>query len=62
MESMFHLIEHHWQSISPMELVIYQLARGNTFNTRVIGLEVLVQIVVADIDVNSVAQKKADFR
>ena len=39
MESMFHLIEHHWQSINPMELAIYQLARGNTFNTRVIGLE-----------------------
>ena len=39
MKSMFHLIEHDWQDISPMELVIYQLARGNTFNMRVIGLE-----------------------
>ena len=39
MESMFHLIEHDWQHISPLELVIYQLARGNTFNMRVIGLE-----------------------
>lgn len=39
MESIFHLIEHDWQDISPMELVIYQLARGNTFNMRVIGLE-----------------------
>ena len=39
MESMFHLIEHDWQHINPMELVIYQLARGNTFNMRVIGLE-----------------------
>ena len=39
MESMFHLIEHDWQNINPMELVIYQLARGNTFNMRVIGLE-----------------------
>ena len=39
MESMFHLIAHDWQDISPMELVIYQLARGNTFNMRVIGLE-----------------------
>ena len=39
MESMFHLIEHDWQDISPMELVIYQLARGNTFNMRVVGLE-----------------------
>ena len=39
MESMFHLIQHEWQAISPLELVIYQLARGNTFNMRVIGLE-----------------------
>jgi len=39
MESMFHLIAHDWQEINPMELVIYQLARGNTFNMRVIGLE-----------------------
>ncbi len=39
MESMFHLIEHKWQAINPLELVIYQLARGNTFNMRVIGLE-----------------------
>ncbi len=39
MKSMFHLIEHNWQDINPMELVIYQLARGNTFNMRVIGLE-----------------------
>ena len=39
MESMFHLIQHEWQSINPLELVLYQLARGNTFNMRVIGLE-----------------------
>jgi hypothetical protein len=39
MESMFHLIEHDWHDIAPMELIIYQLARGNTFNMRVIGLE-----------------------
>jgi len=39
MESMFHLIQHEWQKINPLELVIYQLARGNTFNMRVIGLE-----------------------
>jgi len=38
-ESMFHLIQHDWQEINPLELTIYQLARGNTFNTRVIGLE-----------------------
>ncbi len=39
MVSMFHLIEHDWHDITPLELVIYQLARGNTFNMRVIGLE-----------------------
>ena len=39
MESMFHLIQHKWQEINPLELVVYQLARGNTFNMRVIGLE-----------------------
>jgi len=39
MESMFHLIQHEWQDINPLELAIYQLARGNTFNMRVIGLE-----------------------
>jgi len=39
MESMFHLIQHEWRDINPLELVVYQLARGNTFNMRVIGLE-----------------------
>jgi hypothetical protein len=39
MESLFHLIQHEWQEISPLELATYQLARGNTFNTRVIGLD-----------------------
>ena len=39
MEPLFHLIKHEWQEISPLELAIYQLARGNTFNTRVIGLD-----------------------
>ena len=39
MESLFHLIQHEWQEISPLELAIYQLARGNTFNTRIIGLD-----------------------
>jgi len=39
MESMFHLIQHEWQDINPLELVVYQLARGNTFNMRVIGLD-----------------------
>jgi hypothetical protein len=39
MESMFHLIQHEWQDINPLELTIYQLARGNTFNMRVVGFE-----------------------
>jgi len=39
MESMFHLIQHDWQPIGPLELTLFQLARGNTFNMRVIGLE-----------------------
>ncbi len=39
MKSMFHLIQHDWQFIGPLELVIYQLSRGNTFNMRVMGLE-----------------------
>jgi hypothetical protein len=39
MESMFHLIQHEWQDLNPLELVVYQLARGNTFNMRIIGLE-----------------------
>ena len=39
MESLFHLIQHEWQEINPLELVIYQLARGNTFNMRVVGLD-----------------------
>jgi len=39
MESPFHLIQHEWQEINPLELATYQLARGNTFNTRVIGFD-----------------------
>ena len=39
MESLFHLIQHEWQEINPLELSIYQLARGNTFNMRVVGLD-----------------------
>jgi hypothetical protein len=39
MRSMFHLMEHTYQAISPAEMLIYQLARGNTFNMRVVGLE-----------------------
>lgn len=50
MQSMFHLIEHDWQDINPMELVIYQLARGNTFNMRVIGLEGIKRFKEANPD------------
>ena len=39
MEPLFHLIQHEWQAINPLELSIYQLARGNTFNMRVVGLD-----------------------
>ena len=39
MKSLFHLIQHEWQEINPLELALYQLARGNTFNMRVIGLD-----------------------
>jgi hypothetical protein len=50
MESMFHLIQHEWQEISPLELAIYQLARGNTFNMRVIGLEGIKRLREAQPD------------
>ncbi|MBW2335278.1 MAG: hypothetical protein JRF47_00730 [Deltaproteobacteria bacterium] len=50
MESMFHLIEHDWQDISALELVIYQLARGNTFNMRIIGLEEIKRLKEANPD------------
>ena len=39
MESMFHLIEHHYQESPPLELMLWQLVRGNTYNMRVVGLE-----------------------
>ena len=39
MKSMFHLLEHRYDEISPLEMTIAQLARGNAFNTRVVGLE-----------------------
>ena len=39
MEGMFHLIEHNYQEISAVELTLWQLARGNAFNVRVVGLE-----------------------
>jgi glycerol-3-phosphate O-acyltransferase len=39
MERLFPLIEHRYQDVSPLEMVICQLARGNTFNMRVVGLD-----------------------
>ena len=39
MESMFPLIAHNYQEIGPVELALYQLARGNTYNMRVSGLQ-----------------------
>jgi glycerol-3-phosphate O-acyltransferase len=39
MKSMFPLIAHDYHEIGPVEEVSYRLAMGNTFNTRVVGLE-----------------------
>jgi glycerol-3-phosphate O-acyltransferase len=39
MEAKFPLIAHRYQEVGPVELTISQLARGNTFNMRVVGLE-----------------------
>ncbi len=39
MESLFHLIDHNYQESHPLELMLWQLARGNTYNMRVVGLE-----------------------
>lgn len=39
MEAKFPLIAHRYQEVGPLELTISQLARGNTFNMRVVGLE-----------------------
>jgi len=39
MESMFHLIQHNYQETHPLEIVFYKLARGNTYDMRVVGLE-----------------------
>ncbi|MBW2367345.1 MAG: hypothetical protein JRH15_05630 [Deltaproteobacteria bacterium] len=41
MEQLFPVIEHRYQEIGPLELTIYQLARGNAFNPRVLGLEAI---------------------
>lgn len=39
MADKFPLIAHRYQDIGPLELTICQLARGNTFNMRMVGLE-----------------------
>ncbi len=39
MESMFPLIEHDYKESHPLELWLWQLARGNTYHMRVVGLE-----------------------
>lgn len=39
MERLFPLIEHRYQEVGPLEKIICQLARGNTFNMRVVGLD-----------------------
>jgi glycerol-3-phosphate O-acyltransferase len=44
MEQMFPLIEHRYQEVGPMELTICRLARGNTFNMRVVGLEAVKRL------------------
>jgi len=44
MEQMFPLIEHRYQEVGPMELTVCRLARGNTFNMRVVGLEAVKRL------------------
>jgi glycerol-3-phosphate O-acyltransferase len=39
MEAKFPLLEHRYQEVGPLELTVCQLARGNTFNMRLVGLE-----------------------
>lgn len=39
MASMFHLIDHDHHETSPLEMLIYKLSRGNTFDMRVVGME-----------------------
>lgn len=39
MEQRFPLIAHRYQEVGPLEMTICKLARGNTFNMRVLGLE-----------------------
>jgi len=39
MERWFPLIEHRYEDAGPLEKTIWRLARGNTFNMRVLGLD-----------------------
>ena len=44
MKPMFYLIEHNYKEINALELLLYQLARGNTFNMRIIGLDEILKL------------------
>jgi hypothetical protein len=50
MEQMFPLMAHRYQEVSPIELTVCQLARGNTFNMRVIGLEAIKRFRADHLD------------
>jgi glycerol-3-phosphate O-acyltransferase len=39
MERLFPLLEHNYQEVGPHELTVCKLARGNTYNMRVVGLD-----------------------
>jgi hypothetical protein len=39
MKPLFPLMAHDYREIDPLEELIYKLAMGNTFNTRLVGLE-----------------------
>jgi len=44
LKPMFPLIAHEYQEIGPIEELLYRLAMGNTFNTRVVGLEAVKRL------------------
>lgn len=39
LEAKFPLMAHRYRDVGPLELTLCQLARGNTFNMRVVGME-----------------------
>ncbi len=43
MKPLFYLIEHNYTEINALELLLYKLARGNTFNIRIIGLDEIIK-------------------